>query len=137
MLSTSIIHGINKHHTWNQQASYMESTSIIYGINTHHTWNQQASSMESTSIIHGINKHHVINKHQECYSIIDNIALLIATFKRYALVLFELVIVLLRKEKGNIVMDPPPLILIPYFFCTFTRDLVGPPPPLKGIFPSI
>ena len=36
--------------------------------------------MESTSIIHGI------NKHQECYSIIDNIASLIATFKRYALV---------------------------------------------------
>ena len=42
--------------------------------------------MESTSIIHGINKHHVINKHQECYSILDKIASLIATFKRYALV---------------------------------------------------
>ena len=45
--------------------------------------------MESPSIIHGINKHHVINKRKECYSIIDNIASLIATFKRYALVLIE------------------------------------------------
>ena len=44
--------------------------------------------MESTSIIHGINEHHVINKHQECYSIIDNIVSLITTFKRYALVCF-------------------------------------------------
>ena len=41
---------------------------------------QQASSMWSTSIIHGINKHHI------CYSIIDNIVSLIATFKHYALV---------------------------------------------------
>ena len=34
--------------------------------------------------------HHVINKHQVCYSIIDNIASLIATFKRYALVLMDI-----------------------------------------------
>ena len=52
-----------------------------------HAFDHQASSMESTHIIHGINKHHVINKRKECYSIIDNIASLIATFKRYALVL--------------------------------------------------
>ena len=57
-------------------------------IKRHHPCNQQASYMESTSIIHGINKHHVIHKRQECYSIIDDIASLIATFKRYALVLF-------------------------------------------------
>jgi len=45
----------------------MGSTSITHGINKHHPWDQQASSMGSTSII-------------------DNIASLIATFKRYALV---------------------------------------------------
>ena len=56
------------------------------GCHKHHAFDQKASSLESTSIIHGINKHHVINKRQECYSIIDNIASLIATFKRYALV---------------------------------------------------
>ena len=56
------------------------------GGHKHHAFDQKASSMESTSIIHGINKHHVLNKHQECYSIIDNIASLIATFKHYALV---------------------------------------------------
>ena len=50
----------------------------------HNPWNQHASSMESTSI-------HLINKHQVWYSIIDNIASLIATFKRYALV-FEMYI---------------------------------------------
>ena len=60
--------------------------SIMHLIKKHHPCNQKASSMESTSIIHGINKHHVINKCQECYSIIDNIASLIATSKRYALV---------------------------------------------------
>ena len=48
--------------------------------NKHHPCDQQASLMGSISIIHGINKHHM------CYSIIDNIASLIATFKRYALV---------------------------------------------------
>ena len=71
----SIMHLIKRHHPYNQQLQ--------------HTWNQQSSSMESASIIHGINKHHVINKCQECYSIIDNIASLIATFKRYALVLMR------------------------------------------------
>ena len=63
-----------------------DDISIMHMIERHHPCNQQASSMESTSIIHGINKHYVINKRQECYSIIDNIASLIATFKRYALV---------------------------------------------------
>ena len=63
-----------------------DDISIMHLIKRHNPCNQQASYMESISIIHGINKHHVINKHQECYSIIDNIASLIATFKRYALV---------------------------------------------------
>ena len=45
----------------------------------HNPWNQHASSMESTSI-------HLINKHQVWYSIIDNIASLITTFKCYTLV---------------------------------------------------
>ena len=85
----SIMHLIKRHHPCNQHASPMESTSIMHLIKRHHPCNQHASSMESTSIIHGINKHHVINKHQECYSIIDNSASLIATFKHYALVLFE------------------------------------------------
>ena len=64
-----------------------DDISIMYLIKRHHPCNLEASYMESTSIIHGINKHHVINKRQECYSIIDNIASLIATFKRYALVI--------------------------------------------------
>ena len=53
--------------------------------------------MESTRIIHGINKHHVINKCQECYSIIDNIASLIATFKRYALVYLSILTAHVRR----------------------------------------
>ena len=78
-----------------------DDISIVHLIERHHPCNQQASSMESTSIIHGINKHHVINKHQECYSIIDNIASLIATFKRYALVflMMQLIIVGLPTSK--------------------------------------
>ena len=53
----------------------------------HYAFDHQESCKESTSIIHRINTHHVINKHQVYYSIINNISSLIATFKRYALVL--------------------------------------------------
>ena len=60
-----------------------DDISIMHLIKRHHSCNQQSSYMESTSIIHGI------NKRQECYSIIDNTASLIATSKRYALVMIE------------------------------------------------
>ena len=99
MWSASIIHLIIKHHAFDLQESCIWSSGIMHLIIKHHAFDHQELCIWSSRIMHLIIKNHAF------YNIMNAIASLIATYKRYALVslyvpLKHLFIHLWRPSKG-------------------------------------